>query len=202
MVGGLVCSSQRGTVPQIRLLKQQTLSPHGSGGWKAKVTSAGWVSSGAALLGWQTATLLLHLHKVCPRLHPWGPCVLISSCFLFRASPAPYGGSQARGPTGAAAAGLHHSHSNGPQLDQSCVCHLHHSSWQHWILNPLSEARDRTHILMCTSQVLNPLNHNGNSHLISYKDKDWMKSRPKELTSVPLNFVIPPKTPSPNTGTL
>ena len=27
-------------------------------------------------------------------------------------------------------------------LDPSCVCHLYHSSQQHWILNPLSEARD------------------------------------------------------------
>ena len=26
--------------------------------------------------------------------------------------------------------------------DPSCVCDLHHSSWQHRILNPLSKARD------------------------------------------------------------
>ena len=26
----------------------------------------------------------------------------------------------------------------------SRVCDLHHSSWHHWILNPLSKARDRT----------------------------------------------------------
>ena len=32
--------------------------------------------------------------------------------------------------------------------DLSLVCDLHHSSWQHPILNPLSEARDRTHNLM------------------------------------------------------
>ena len=31
---------------------------------------------------------------------------------------------------------------------QSRVCHLHHSSWQHRILNPLSKARDRTLNLM------------------------------------------------------
>ena len=31
---------------------------------------------------------------------------------LFRATPVPYGGSQARGQIGATAAGLHHSHSN------------------------------------------------------------------------------------------
>ena len=32
--------------------------------------------------------------------------------------------------------------------DQSCLCHLHHSSWQHRILNQLSKARDRTRNLM------------------------------------------------------
>ena len=31
---------------------------------------------------------------------------------LFKATPMAYGGSQARGPVGAAAAGLHQSHSN------------------------------------------------------------------------------------------
>ena len=38
---------------------------------------------------------------------------------LFRAAPIAYGGSQARGPTGAVAAGLRHSHSNA-------------GSWTHW----------------------------------------------------------------------
>ena len=47
----------------------------------------------------------------------------------------------------------------------SRVCDLHHSSWQCQILNPLSEARDPTRILMNTSQVPNILNHNGNSLL-------------------------------------
>ena len=37
--------------------------------------------------------------------------------------------------------------------DPSCICDLHHSSRQHWILNPLSKARDRTHVLMDPSQV-------------------------------------------------
>ena len=35
--------------------------------------------------------------------------------------------------------------------DLSHTCDLHHSSQQHQILNPLSEAMDRTHILMDTS---------------------------------------------------
>ena len=37
--------------------------------------------------------------------------------------------------------------------DQTCICDLHHSSWQCRLLNPLREARDRTHILMDTSQA-------------------------------------------------
>ena len=32
--------------------------------------------------------------------------------------------------------------------DLSCNCDLHHSVWQCQIFNPLSEARDQTHILM------------------------------------------------------
>ena len=47
--------------------------------------------------------------------------------------------------------------------EPSSLCDPHCSSWQHRILNPLSEARDRTHSLMDTSQVLNPLSHNWNS---------------------------------------
>ena len=37
--------------------------------------------------------------------------------------------------------------------DLSCICDLHHSSWQWWIHNPLSRARYWTHILMDTSWV-------------------------------------------------
>ena len=37
--------------------------------------------------------------------------------------------------------------------DLSRICDLHHSSRKHRILNPLSEARDRTHNLMVPSQI-------------------------------------------------
>ena len=40
--------------------------------------------------------------------------------------------------------------------DQSPICNLHHSSQQHWILNLMSEARDRTRILMDGSLTAEP----------------------------------------------
>ena len=46
---------------------------------------------------------------------------------------------------------------------------LCHSLQQHQILNPLSEAKDQNIILMDTSQVLNPLSHNGNSKILYSK---------------------------------
>ena len=50
--------------------------------------------------------------------------------------------------------------------DPSCTfSDLHHSLRQHWILDTLSKARDRTCILIDTSWVLNLLNRNGHSLL-------------------------------------
>ena len=54
---------------------------------------------------------------------------------LFSSAPMAFGGSQARRPIGATAAGLHHS------------------SWQRWLLNPLSKARVQTHNLMVPSWI-------------------------------------------------
>ena len=45
------------------------------------------------------------------------------------------------------------------------------SSWQVQILNPLSKARDWTHILMDTSQVHNSLSHSRNSCLVLTVDR-------------------------------
>ena len=65
--------------------------------------------------------------------------------------------------------GLHPQHMEVPRLgvemelellacstampDPSFICSLHHSSWQRQILNPLSKARDKTHVLMDTNRV-------------------------------------------------
>ena len=39
--------------------------------------------------------------------------------------------------------------------DLSHICDLHQSSWQCWILNPLSQARDQAHVLMDPSRFIN-----------------------------------------------
>ena len=52
--------------------------------------------------------------------------------------------------------------------DLSCICDLCCSLRQCQILNPLSEARDRSHILMGSSWVLNSQSHNKNSQLFYY----------------------------------
>ena len=70
--------------------------------------------------------------------------------FVFTATPAAYGRSQARGRIGATAVGLRHGHSNSgsePLLRPTPLL------VQLWILNPLREARDRTCIFIAPSQV-------------------------------------------------
>ena len=47
--------------------------------------------------------------------------------------------------------------------DLSRICDLHCSLWQHQIVIPLREVRDRPCLLRGTSEVLNHLSNNGNS---------------------------------------
>ena len=83
--------------------------------------------------------------------------------FLFMATS-----SWARGRIGAVAAALcqlpAYAKVKATQ-DLSHVCKLHNSLQQHQLLNPLSEARGWTHILMDTTQVLSLQSHNRNDPL-------------------------------------
>ena len=86
------------------------------------------------------------------RTHLGENALLSFSFFLsfLGAISAAYGGSRLGGQIGirAVATSLCHSHSN---IRSELHRHLHHSSQQRQILNPLSEARDRTSIFMDTS---------------------------------------------------
>ena len=65
--------------------------------------------------------------------------------FLFMTTPGAYGSSQAMGQIGAAAA-TYTTVTATSDLSHICACPL----WQCQILNPLSEAKDRTCVFMET----------------------------------------------------
>ena len=69
----------------------------------------------------------------------------------------------------------------------SCVCDLHCAlEQQRWILNPLSKARDRTYVLMGTSQLGSLLlSHNGNS----LKEENFLNVINKALENEILSFI-------------
>ena len=67
-------------------------------------------------------------------------------------APVAYGGSQAIGQIRAVVAGHRARATATATQDRSCVCDLHHNSWQCWILNPLSNAGDWTCVLADDSQ--------------------------------------------------
>ena len=68
----------------------------------------------------------------------------------------------------------------------SCLCHLHHSSWQRQVLNPLSEAGDRTWVLMNTSWVHYCLATIGTprENFLNVSKKAWLASSPREQSSI------------------
>ena len=69
------------------------------------------------------------------------------------ATPAAYGSLGAMGCIRAAAAAYATA---TVTRDPSFICNLCHSLRQHWILNPLSEARGQTHILKETTSGPQP----------------------------------------------
>ena len=76
--------------------------------------------------------------------------------------------------------------------DPSQVCDLHHSSGQHQILSPMSEARDGTCYLMETSRVCYRWAATGTPPLVSSESTaHWM---PVLRPHIPLGFIIPRQT--------
>ena len=77
-------------------------------------------------------------------------CFSFFACLLFSAAPEAYGGPQARGRKGAAAV----AYATATAMpDLSHIFNLCFGLQQHWILNPLREVRDQTHILTDAGQV-------------------------------------------------
>ena len=131
---------------QVSVRKHQEINTT-TGGRQGQSCSPGTL----ALEGWAAVLEYGLLVPSLTNAHLFG---VFCFCFrLFRAAPEAYGVSQARGLITAVAARLGHSHSNTrsePRLrptPQPQQCR---------ILNPLSEAGDRTCILMDPSQVCYP----------------------------------------------
>jgi len=70
----------------------------------------------------------------------------------------------------------------------SFVCDLHCSSWQPRIPDPLSEARDRMHILMDTGRVHFHLNTTGTPSLLKFESRVF-----KVLTSSKFIYLTVPQ---------
>ena len=91
-------------------------------------------------------------------------CFYFCFCLLFRAIPTVYGGSQARGQIGAAAAVLCHSHSHSHTGSELCL----RPTPQLTAMPdpyPTEWSQDWTHTLIDTSWVRYPLSYSGNSNL-------------------------------------
>ena len=103
------------------------------------------------------------------------PCEVISfvclfwfSFAFFRATPTPYGGSQARGQIGAVASQPVVYATATATQNPSHICDLHHSSRKCRIHNPLSEAKDRTPQPHGYQSDSFPLRHSGNSNFVKF----------------------------------
>ena len=82
---------------------------------------------------------------------PYSFCLFVFVFFAISwATAAAYGGSQARGRIGSVVVDYTRT---TVKRDPSCICDLHHSSWQCQLPDPLSKARDGTRILMHTCRI-------------------------------------------------
>ena len=111
---------------------------------------------------------------------------------LFRAAPTAYGSSQARGPIGATAACLQHSHKNYDIHYQiPATSSTYTTAPGNQILNPLSKAWDRTHISLDPSWVCYHRAVSGTPQIHSYsfpKASKLVKAKDKEKKILPSTF--------------
>ena len=89
--------------------------------------------------------------------------------YLFRATPVTYGSSQAKDPMELQLPG--YTTATGT-WNSNQICDLKHSSWQ-CQMDPLSEARDWTSILIDTSWIPFLLCHKRNSEYLCIYDHQW-----------------------------
>ena len=73
--------------------------------------------------------------------------------------------------------------------DLNRICDLYHGSRQRRILNPLSEARNRSCLLMDPSWILNPLSHSGN--LLPFSFFDWKSFPCRVMPILPHRQALP-----------
>ena len=92
--------------------------------------------------GWACDLPALWLFQV-PSLSPHKSSNWFVYFLFYGRTCSTYGSSLNRGQTGAAAVAYATATATP---DPSCICDLCHSLWQHWILNPVREARDQTRI--------------------------------------------------------
>ena len=67
--------------------------------------------------------------------------------------------------------------------DLSRVCNLYYSSWQHQILDPLSEARDQTHEFMVPSWIRFCCATMGTPAFLSMKESKQMEKFPNDIST-------------------
>ena len=67
----------------------------------------------------QKSVFIKHLLSTHKHLNPHGEVIFLFYFSLFRATPLAHGGSQAKGPIRAGAAGLHHGYSNAKSKVES-----------------------------------------------------------------------------------
>ena len=104
---------------------------------RQRATGVKWEGAGFRITRLQAWLLCSPEATNSPEFRGFCCCLFVFVClFVFRATPVAYGSSQARGQIKLQLP----AYTTAPATqDQSHICDLCRSSWQHWILNPLGD---------------------------------------------------------------